>query len=122
MFAIRLTAFIISVLLATEEITPQWEWFAAVAVLGFLSVRDIYGVALIVLASLLAFEVVDPEQAWLIVMSVLSGLGVARSLGLYPHNPRSPYFWRDQHRLLNRIWLRPGASYRLRRWSRISDY
>lgn len=80
---VRLTLFIITLLLAVDATQPSEPWLVAIAVLsgiGMLSMRGELprggNIAIFVISLLLLTDSIDWSDGWFIAMAVLSGLAL----------------------------------------------
>lgn len=120
--ALRVVLFVVTVLLATKTLEPDWETFAVLVMLGTLSMRDVYGFGFVIATTILAFEAPDVSQPVLIVAAVLAGVSALR-LTVASSRP-IPFWWSaasEWWRPRSGFRLRPGASRRLRRWQEAGD-
>jgi hypothetical protein len=118
MFAARLAAFTLAVLLFSDSIQPTWGWHLGLVLLTLVSIRDLVSFVAFLLSSGLLIGIVDASEAAYITLTIFTG--AALLLSILASSPAAPFAARLTQ-------LRYPRAPRARRWStwransRISD-
>jgi hypothetical protein len=116
MFGVRIIAFILTVLLATGDLEPEWEVLALVLGLAIVSIHGIYGLTFAVLAGVLLVQEPDPSETLTVIAAVFAG--VSAFLSFVPTRGR----WYPRPEWSPEPRFSPSLMRRLRRWQRVSDF